>query len=261
MAWPMPIPTYSPPSCQPPLLPHDLPPHREHALDPEVRGEVHHRVGARVVPIGCDRACHQRLQRSVVKDDVVGREPLLADELDFVVASIKHFVQEGRTLRGPPLLVKPIVGEGKGLRLLGAASVELQREQPIAEHAQILGSRFQARHENRRAQVSRPPRCPPPLVLEERGICPQERVVVGCAGGGQSGVRAVEPLELCLRCLLGGREFPQGSLVERGFGSGTSAEGGGRQAGDERKRAREQGEQRSDASRRPGGAIGAGAVG
>ena len=51
---------------------HDLTPHGKHTVLPEVVGEAHHRLAARVVTIQREAARHERLQRSVIEDHVIG---------------------------------------------------------------------------------------------------------------------------------------------------------------------------------------------
>src|SRR6266545_1586522 len=101
MAWPMPAPTYSPPSCQPPLRP----------MTCRQTGST------RIVAIEREAARHQRLERGVVENDVVWRHPIVTDDVDDVVASIREVGGELGTLRGAPSRVKPVVGHRERFHL------------------------------------------------------------------------------------------------------------------------------------------------
>ena len=128
--------------------PHDLVPHRQHALLPQFVGEGHVGVAARVVAVERDRARHQRLQWRVVKVDVVGRELLLADHLDDVVAALRQLVAQGCALGQAPLLVQPVISQRQGLDLIVAALPEVQLHQLGVGAGEVDTAGTQARGED-----------------------------------------------------------------------------------------------------------------
>ena len=62
-------------------LAHDLPPNRKHTVLPQIIGEPHVQFATRVIAVQGDVGGHQGLEGAVVEVDVIGREPVTANEV------------------------------------------------------------------------------------------------------------------------------------------------------------------------------------
>ena len=120
---------------------HDLAPHRKDAVLPHVVGESHDRIAARVVIVQRQTASHERLHRRVVEDHVVGRQTLLADQLDHVFATIGQLGSELCSLRFTPARVQPVVSHRERLDFAVATRGGLELHQPALEETQVHAAR------------------------------------------------------------------------------------------------------------------------
>ena len=119
------------------VVAHDLAPHRQHAVLPQIVSETHRGFAARIVAVERERARDQRLERAVVEDHVVRRMALLANHLHHVLGALGQLVLQLPALGLAPARVEPVIGDGQRSSLIVPAPLEAQRHQAAVQRVEV----------------------------------------------------------------------------------------------------------------------------